>query len=50
MVGCVLSQSKPSEFSTLTCEKVIGLRPRTFSTAKNGELLGLYPIRTCLRP
>ena len=48
MMGCVLSQLKPSEFSILTCEKVIGLRPRTFFTDKNGELLGLYPIRTCL--
>ena len=28
----------------LSCEKGLGLRPRTFFTAKNGELLGLYPI------
>ena len=33
MVGCVLSQLKPSEFYILSCE------------AKNLELLGLYPIR-----
>ena len=45
MVGVVLSQLKPSEFSILSCEKGLGLRPRTFCIAKNGELLGPYPIR-----
>ena len=45
MVGCVLSQLKPSGFSILICENGIGLRPRTFFTAKNRELLGLYRIR-----
>ena len=44
MVGCVLSQLKPSEFSILSCEKGLGLRPRSFFTAKNGELLELYLI------
>ena len=45
MVGCVLNQLKPSGFSILSCGKGLGLRPWTFFTAKNGELLGLYPIR-----
>ena len=45
MAGCVLSQLKPSGFSILSCEKGLGLRPRTFFTANNGELLGFYPIR-----
>ena len=44
MVGCVLSQLKPSGFCILSCEKGSGLRPRTFFTVKNGELLGLYPM------
>ena len=35
---------KPSGFSILSCKKGIGLRPRTVFTAKNGELLRLYPI------
>ena len=34
MVGCVLSQLKPSE-----------LLAKAFSTAKNVKFLGLYPIR-----
>ena len=38
MVGCVLSQLKPSEHYILSC------RPSAFSTAKNVVLLGLYPI------
>ena len=41
---CVLSQLKPSGFSILGCKKGIGLRPRTFFTAKNGELFELYSI------
>ena len=87
MVGCVLSQLKPSELYILSCGKGRGLRPRpfpqlrlliirdphygrmcfksvktlgalhsslwkrprpsasVFSTAKNVELLGIYPIR-----
>ena len=49
MVGCVLSQLKPSEFSILSCVKGLGLRPGTFFTAKNGELLGLYHIRRMCR-
>ena len=48
MVGCVLSQLKPSELYILSYEKGLGLRPRprpsAFFTAKNVELLGLYPI------
>ena len=52
MVGCVLSQLKPSELNILSCGKGLGQRPRpsasTFYTAKNVELLGLYPIRTWL--
>ena len=48
MVGCVLSQLKPSGFSILSCEKSIGLRPWTFFSAKNGELFGLYPILSSL--
>ena len=31
MVGCVLSQLKPSELSILSCEKGLGLRPGPFS-------------------
>ena len=45
MVGSILSPLKRSGFSILSCEKGLGLRPRTFFTANNGELLGLYPIR-----
>ena len=30
MVGCVLSQLKPSELYILSCGKSLGLRPRTF--------------------
>ena len=45
LVGCVLSQLKPSGFSILSCEKGVGLRPRTFFTAKNEEILGLSHIR-----
>ena len=44
MVGCVLSQLKPSEFYILSFEKSLGLRPRPLSKLKNVELLGLYPI------
>ena len=45
MVGCVLGQLKPLGFSILSCEKGLDLRPRAFFTAKNVELLGLYPIQ-----
>ena len=45
MVGCVVSQLKPSELYILSCEKGHGLRPRPFFTAKNVDLLGLSPIR-----
>ena len=48
MVVCVSSQLKPSGFSIFSCEKSLGIRPRTFFTAKNGELLGLYPIHNLL--
>ena len=41
MVGCVLSQLKPSEIYILAVEKASA---SAFSTAKNVELLGLYPI------
>ena len=44
MVGCVLSQLKPSGFSILSCEKGLGLRPRTFFTTKNGELYAKTPV------
>ena len=42
MVGCVLSQLKPSELyiTLLTVEKAT-----TFSTAKNVQLIGFYPIQ-----
>ena len=46
MVGCVLSQLKPSEFYILRCEKVLGLRSLLFSTAKNVELLWIYLIQS----
>ena len=39
MVGCVLSQLKPSELYILSCKKASAL-----FTAKNVELLGIYPI------
>ena len=32
------------EFYILSCEKALGLRPQTFFTAKNEEILGLYLI------
>ena len=42
MVGCVLSQFKPSELYIVSCEKAIGFRPRSFSQLR--MFLGLYPI------
>ena len=44
MVRCVLSQLKPSELYILSCVKGRGLQTSAFATAKNLELLGLYPI------
>ena len=47
MVACVLSELKPSRSTFLALDKATyGLRPSAsaFSTAKNVELLGLYPI------
>ena len=44
MVGCVLSQLKPSEFYILTFEKASAFGLGLFK-GKNVELLGLYPIR-----
>ena len=44
MVGRVLSQLKPLQFYILSCGKGIGLAASTFSTPKNVELLGLYPM------
>ena len=51
MVGCVLSQLKPSEFFILSCEKRARPSARdgrgaTYFPAKNVELLGLYPMRS----
>ena len=42
MVGCVLSQLKPSELHILSCKKGLGRRPSasTLVTTKNVELLG----------
>ena len=48
-VGCVLSQLKLSELYILNGKKGLGLWPRTFSTANNVELLGLYPIHISLK-
>ena len=45
MVGCVLSRLKRSGLYILSWGKGLGLRPRSFFTAKNVELLGLYPIQ-----
>ena len=45
MVECVLIQLKPSDLYIISFEKGLGLRPRPFSTAKNVELFGLYPIQ-----
>ena len=42
MVGCVLSQLKPSELYILSFGKSLGLRP--FPQLRNVEFLGLYPI------
>ena len=44
MVGCVLSQLKPTELYIVSCGKGLGPSALTFSTAKNVDLLGLYPI------
>ena len=48
MVGCVLSQLKPSELYILSFEK----RSRPLASApfkaKNVEFLGLYPIRNTI--
>ena len=41
MVGCVLSQLKPSELYFLRCGSA-----SAFFTAKNVELLGLHPIQS----
>ena len=43
MVECVLSQLKPAEFSILSCEKCLDLRPRTFFTAKNAHCRDIGP-------
>ena len=49
MVGCVLSQLKPSELYILICEKGLGLRPQPFSQLR--MFLGLYFIRnSCVAP
>ena len=47
MVGCVLSQLKPSEFYILSCEKCPAFGLDIF-TAKNVEFLWLYSIRIVL--
>ena len=44
MVGCVLSQLKPSVIYILSCGNGFGLSASAFSTAKNVVFLGLYPI------
>ena len=44
MIGCVLSQLKPSQLYILSCEKGLG-SASTFFTAKNVALRELYPIR-----
>ena len=41
MVGCVLSQLKPSELYFFSCGKNLA---KAFSTAKNVQLLGLYSM------
>ena len=46
MVGCVLSQLKPSELYILAVWKASA---SAFPTAKNVELLGLYRIRNSHR-
>ena len=48
MVGYVLSQLKPSELYIPSCKKVLGPSASAFSTPKNVELLGLYPINKYL--
>ena len=56
MVGCVLSQLKPSEFYILSCEKGLGLRPWPFPQLRMYkdlilwyvELLGLYRNPECV--
>ena len=51
MVGCVLSQLKPSELYIPSCKKGLGLRPRPFSQLRMLEFLGFYPIpNTCVAP
>ena len=44
MLGCVLSQLKPSELNILIFKKGLGPRPRPFSKLR--MFLGLYPIHT----
>ena len=44
MFGCVLSQLKPSQLHIPSREKKPRPSASDFSTAKNIELLGLYPI------
>ena len=44
MVGCVLSQLKPSELYILSCVK--GFDRLAYRTAKNVQLFAIYPIHT----
>ena len=48
MVGCLLSQLKHSGFSILSCENGVGLRPRIFFTANNGEFSGFIRYVTTM--
>ena len=48
MVVCVLSQLKPSELYILSCEKALAFGLGLF-TAKNVELLRLYPVHHAIR-
>ena len=48
MVGCVLSQLKPSGFSILRCEKGLGPRPRTFSQLRTESVSVNHNTTSCI--
>ena len=47
MVGCVLSQLKPSEVYILSCEKGLGLRPRPYSQLRMSSSSGFILYLEC---
>ena len=49
MVGCVLSQLKPSGISILTCEKGLGFRPRPISQLRMQNFSGFILYGMCFK-